>query len=76
MCWIRRSVILYRRPIHNPSMTPTFVNNPANVYLFDSDANYYYYTTNQTYYIDLLTISNIPYSSIWLLINATVSFII
>ena len=48
-----------------PNMTPTFVNNPANVYLFDSDANYYYYATNQTYYIDLLTISNIPYSSIW-----------
>jgi hypothetical protein len=48
-----------------PNMTPVLVNNPANVYLLDSDFNYYYYTTNQTYYIDLLTVSNIPYSSIW-----------
>jgi len=50
-----------------PAMVPIYVNNPANVYLLDASANYYLNTTNQTYAIDVVTLSNIPFSSMWII---------
>ena len=50
-----------------PDMIPIVVDNPSNVYLLDSDTNFYCYEVNQIYYIDLINdnASSVPYDAIW-----------